>query len=166
VGFPVDRVPVSRFDAEGMLEEIRRELPPAGRRFLLPRAAKTREVLPAGLREAGARVDTVAVYRTVPAEVDWKELGEQLMQGKLDVLTFASPSAVRHFFGGLDAGAREAAGRCIVATIGPVTAAAVRAAGIEPEVVPERAEAGALVEALADHAARRGSDGEERGESR
>jgi len=166
VGFPVDRVPVSRFDAEGMLEEIRRELPPAGRRFLLPRAAKTREVLPAGLREAGARVDTVAVYRTVPAEVDWKELGEQLMQGELDVLTFASPSAVRHFFGGLDAGAREAAGRCIVATIGPVTAAAVRAEGIEPEVVPERAEAGALVEALAEHAARRGSDGEGRGESR
>ena len=75
VGFPVDRVPVARFDAEGMLDEIRRELPPAGRRFLLPRAAKTREVLPEGLRAAGARVDTVAVYRTVPAEVDWQDLG-------------------------------------------------------------------------------------------
>ena len=79
------------------------------------------------------------------------------------MLTFASPSAVRHFFGGLDASAREAVGRCTVATIGPVTAAAVRAEGIEPEVVPERAEAGALVEALAEHAARRESDGEGRG---
>ncbi len=158
VGFPVDRVPVSRFDAEGMLDEIRRELPPKGRRFLLPRAAKTREVLPEGLRAAGARVDTVAVYRTVPAPVDWENLGERLVQGEFDVLTFASPSAVRHFFGGLDASAREAAGRCTVATIGPVTAAAVRAAGIEPEVVPERAEAGALVEALAEHAARRARD--------
>lgn len=159
VGFPVDQVPVSRFDAEGMLDEIRRVLPPAGRRFLLPRAAKTREVLPEGLREAGARVDTVAVYRTVPAEVDWERLGESLVQGEFDVLTFASPSAVRHFLGGLDDNAREAAGRCTVAAIGPVTAAALRAGGIDPEVVPERAEAPALVEALAEHAARRGSDG-------
>jgi uroporphyrinogen III methyltransferase/synthase len=163
VGFPVDRVPVSRFDAEGMLDEIRRELPPAGRRFLLPRAAKTREVLPEGLREAGARVDTVALYRTAAAEVAWEELGESLVRGEFYALTFASPSAVRHFFGGLDAGAREAAGRCIVAAIGPVTADAVRAQGVEPEVVPERAEARALVEALAEHAARREPEGGGRG---
>jgi uroporphyrinogen III methyltransferase/synthase len=177
VGFPVDRVPVSRFDAEGMLDEIRRELPPAGRRFLLPRAAKSREVLPEGLREAGAsrevlpeglreagaRVDTVAVYRTVAADVAWEGLGESLVQGEFYALTFASPSAVRHFLGGLDARAREAAGRCTVAAIGPVTADAVRAQGIEPEVVPERAEARALVEALEEYAARRGRGSEGQG---
>ena len=165
VGFPVHKVPVSRFDAEGMLDQIRRELPPAGKRFLLPRTEKSREILPDGLREAGARVDTVAVYRTVPADVAWEQLAESLVQGEFDALTFASPSAVRHFFGGLDDAAREAAGRCTVAAIGPVTGDALRAQGIEPDVVPERAEARALVEALEQHAARHGRDAEGQGGS-
>jgi uroporphyrinogen III methyltransferase/synthase len=163
VGFPVHQVPVSRFDAEGMLDEIRKELPPAGKRFLLPSTEKSREILPDGLREAGARVDTVAVYRTVAADVAWERLGESLVQGEFDALTFASPSAVRHFFGGLDTAAREAAGRCTVAAIGPVTGDALRTEGIEPDVVPERAEARALVEALAQHAARREREGEGQG---
>jgi uroporphyrinogen III methyltransferase/synthase len=157
---------VSRFDAEGMLDQIRGELRPAGKRFLLPRTEKSREILPDGLREAGARVDTIAVYRTLPADVAWEQLGESLVQGEYDVLTFASPSAVRHFLGGLDAPAREAAGRCTVAAIGPVTGDALRARGIEPDVVPERAEARALVEALAEHAARRGGESEGQGGSR
>ncbi len=162
-GFPVHQVPVSRFDAEAMLDGIRRELSPAGKRFLLPRAAKSREVLPSGLREIGARVDAVSVYRTVPADVDWARLGERLAQGEFDALTFASPSAVRHFFGGIDAAAREAAGRCILAVIGPVTGDALRSAGLEPDVVADRAEARALVESLARHAARRFGSGEEPG---
>jgi uroporphyrinogen III methyltransferase/synthase len=162
-GFPVHRVPVSRFDAEGMLDQIRRELSPAGKRFLLPRTEKSREVLPDGLREVGARVDTVAVYRTVAADVDWKRLGERLAQGDFDALTFASPSAVRHFLGGIDAAAREAAERCILAAIGPVTANALRAEGFEPDVVPESAEIRALVEALAQHVARRGKGSEGQG---
>jgi uroporphyrinogen III methyltransferase/synthase len=163
LGLPIHRVPVSRFDAEGMLDEVLRGLSPAGKRLLLPRAERSREVLPDGLREAGARVDTVAVYRTVPAEVAWEDLGERLAHSEFDALTFASPSAVRHFFGGLDTNAREAAERCVLAAIGPVTADALRAEGIEPDLVPERAEARALVEALVQHAARRGSDSEGRG---
>jgi uroporphyrinogen-III synthase len=103
------------------------------------------------------------VYRTVPADVDWARLGERLAQKEFDALTFASPSAVRHFFGGLDTTAREAAERCVLAAIGPVTVEALRAEGIEPDVVPERAEARALVEALVQHAARRGRGGEGQG---
>jgi uroporphyrinogen III methyltransferase/synthase len=163
LGLPIHRVPVSRFDAEGMLDEVLRELSPAGKRFLLPRAERSREVLPDGLREVGARVDTVAVYRTVAADVDWERLGERLAQGDFEALTFASPSAVRHFFRGIDAAAREAAERCILAAIGPVTADALRAEGIEPDVVPESAEIRALVEALAQHVARRGKGGEGQG---
>ena len=47
-----------------------------------------------------------------------------------------------------------------------MTGDALRAEGIEPDVVPERAEARALVEALAQHAARREPDGEGQGGSR
>jgi len=160
LGFPIHRVPMSRFDAEGMLDQILRELSPVGRRFLLPRAEKSREVLPDGLREAGARVDAVAVYRTVPADVAWEDLSERLAQKEFNALTFASPSAVRHFFAGLDATAREAAERCVLAAIGPVTATALRSEGIEPDVVPDRAEARSLVEALVRHATGRRSTGE------
>jgi uroporphyrinogen III methyltransferase/synthase len=155
LGLSVQRVPAGRFDAEGMLEEIQRELSPAGRRFLLPRAEQGREVLPEGLRQAGAEVDAIAVYRTVAADVAREGLSARLTQGAFDALTFASPSSVRHFFGGLDGEAREAAGRCILAAIGPVTADALRAEGFEPDVLPDRSEAKALVDALAEHVARR-----------
>ena len=124
---------------------------------------KSREVLPDGLREVGARVDTVAVYRTVAADVDWECLGERLKRGEFEALTFASPSAVRHFFGGIDTAARESTERCILAAIGPVTADALRAEGIEPDVVPESAEIRALVEALAQHVTRRGKGSEGQG---
>jgi uroporphyrinogen III methyltransferase/synthase len=148
-GLAVDRV-AERHDAEGLLAEIEKALPPAGRRFLLPRAEQARETLPGALRAAGASVDTVVVYRTVAAEADADSLRRRLVAGELDALTFTSPSTVRHFVAMLDAPAREAAGRCLVAAIGHVTAEALRAEGLEPEVVPERATATDLVASLAE----------------
>ena len=51
-------------DAEGLLDGFRR--PAArGRRFLLPTSDRARDVLPDGLRRAGATVDVVVAYRTV-----------------------------------------------------------------------------------------------------
>ena len=61
----------------------------------------------------------------------------------------SSPSTVRHFAALLDAASREAAARCWIAGIGPITAEALRREGFEPDVVPERAGAAELVAALA-----------------
>ena len=149
-GLPVHRVP-ERHDAEGLLEAITRAVPVEGRRFLLPRAVGAREVLPEGLRAAGARVDAVPVYETVPAEFDAAALAESLAEGTLDALTFASPSAVRFLLEALGERGRAAAARCAVAAIGPVTARALRDAGLPPAVVPERATGEDLVAALAAH---------------
>ena len=137
-------------DAESLLAAILRGCAPAGRRFLVARAAEGRDVLERGLREAGAEVDAVAVYRTLPAEVDAALLRARLAEGSLDVLTFASPSAARAFAALLDPPARQAARRCLVAAIGRVTAEALRLEGLGPDVVPERAEASELVAAVAD----------------
>jgi uroporphyrinogen-III synthase len=139
-----------RRDAAGLLDEVRRVLPPAGRRFLLPRAAGARDVLPDGLRAGGATVDAVAAYRTLAAPVDGESLRRMLSAGELDVLTFASPSAVASFDRLLDDAARAAARRCVVASIGPVTAEALRGVGLAPEVAPARAGAEDLVAALSE----------------
>jgi uroporphyrinogen III methyltransferase/synthase len=157
-GLEVDGVP-ERQDAEGLLELVARELPPRGRCFLLPRAEEARETLPEGLRAAGARVDAVTVYRTLPAAVDAAALRERLVRGELDALTFASPSAAKRFAELLDDAARAAARRCVVAAIGPVTAAALQQVGLAPDCVADRASGAALVEALASSLAERAAGG-------
>jgi uroporphyrinogen III methyltransferase/synthase len=149
-GLRVDCVPPERNDAEGMLAEILHALPVRGARFLLPRAESARERLPDGLREAGALVDAVAVYRNIRPDVDAPALRGALVRGELFALTFTSPSAVRRFVELLDGPARAAAARCTSAVIGPVTADALRRAGIEPSVVAVEPSSAALVAALAE----------------
>jgi uroporphyrinogen III methyltransferase/synthase len=148
-GVAVHRVPESRYDADGLLDEIVKHLPPKGCRFLFPRAEKAREVLPEGLSAAGAQVDSVTVYRTLPPEIDGAALRALLLEEGLDALTFTSPSTVENFVAILDAESRAAAGRCIVAAIGPVTAEALRREGLAPDVLAERASVPDLVAALA-----------------
>ena len=150
-GLAVDLVPAGRYDAEGLLAALRRALPLAGRRFLLPRAEAAREVLPEGLRAAGASVDAVPIYRTEAAPFDAAALRARLAAGEIDALSFTSPSTVRHFLAALDEPARAAAARCAVVAIGAVTAEALRRAGLAPSVVAERPGAEALVEALASY---------------
>jgi uroporphyrinogen III methyltransferase/synthase len=147
-GLPVHRVPAARFDAEGVLAELLGVGGVGGRRFLIPRSDLAREVLPAGLRAAGAEVDAVVAYRNVPAEVDASTLCADLVAGEFDVLTFASPSAARRFADLLDAPAQAAAARCTVAAIGPVTARTLEGVGLPADVVAETSTAAGLVEAL------------------
>jgi uroporphyrinogen III methyltransferase/synthase len=147
-GLPVDLVP-ERSDGEGLARAVARELEPRGRRFLLPRSEIGRDALPDALAAAGGTVDAVAAYRTLPEEAGRDDLNARLETGGLDALTFTSPSTVRNFLAMLRPAAREAAGRCVVAAIGETTAAALREAGLPPQVVPERPEAEALAAALA-----------------
>jgi uroporphyrinogen III methyltransferase/synthase len=144
----VHGAPAARFDAAGVLPELRGAGGVAGRRFLIPRSDLAREVLPSGLREAGARVDAVVAYRNVPAVVDAEALCAALCEGRLDVLTFASPSAAHRFVELLDPAAREAAARCTVAAIGPVTARALADTGLPPHVVARASTAAGLVAEL------------------
>ena len=147
-GMRAQRLPEGRFDAQGVLEEVRRVLPARGRRFLIPRSEAAREVLSEGLRADGASVDAVVAYRNLPADVDAASLRSRLVRGELDVLSFASPSSVRRFSELLDADSRDAARDCVVAAIGPVTADALRDVGLPPHVTSPVPEVQALVAAL------------------
>ena len=148
-GLPVSLVATGRSDAEGLLAQILQAAPADGRRFLLPRSDIGRTVIAEGLRAAGGTVDALVAYRNVRPEVDSQALRQELEAGTLAALTFTSPSTVDHFFDLLDASARRAVSDCIVAAVGSTTASALRARGIEPDVVPKRPEPRALVDALA-----------------
>ncbi len=151
LGLPVHGLPTKRFDAESMLEELYRLGLPKGCRVLLPRSERARELLPEGLRERGARVDAVTVYRNVAPDVDARGLRERLVAGEFQALTFTSPSTVTHFSAMLDDAARAAARECVIAGIGSVTAEALRGVGLPADVVPERSGAEELVAALVAH---------------
>ena len=81
-----------RFVAEALLEVIPK---PAGKRFLLPRAALARDTLRTGLQYAGAQVVEVPAYDTVLPEPSSETLAE--LETGVDVLTFTASSTVRNF---------------------------------------------------------------------
>lgn len=150
-GLAVDALPGSRFDAEGLVEEIAKAGPPSGQRFLLPRSDLGRDVLVEQLTARGATVDAVTVYRNAAPEISPADLRSKLQNSQLDVLCFTSPSTVRNFVELLDPPSLAAAKRCLIAGIGPVTGKALQEQGLPPDVVPGRSEGRALVDAVAAH---------------
>jgi len=143
--------PASGGDAQRLLAWLLAQCEWRGARVLLPRAEQASGALAGGLRAAGAIVDELALYRTEPAPFDRAALLGDLAAGLLHALAFASPSAARHFAAGIGAAGLAAARSAAVAAIGPVTAEALRAAGLAPDVVAETPSAAGLVAALETH---------------
>jgi uroporphyrinogen III methyltransferase/synthase len=142
-GIVADVVP-ERFVAEGLVQALA-DLPVS--RALVARAAEARDVLPEALRERGAEVDVVALYETVA-----EPLGAQERDAvaAADYVTFTSSSTVRFFFDAVGDGLGQ---RARVASIGPVTSAALRERGLEPDVEATRHDIDGLVQALVADAA-------------
>lgn len=113
-----------------------------GARVLYVAAEGARDVLPEGLRAAGARLRVVHAYRTVPDDAGIAALTDRLARGDADVHTAAAPSAVRAL-------ARvPGALQLPVAVIGPVTARAARDAGFRTIVEADDASAAGLARAV------------------
>ncbi|MBZ5534891.1 MAG: uroporphyrinogen-III synthase [Acidobacteriia bacterium] len=129
LGLQVDAVP-KNFSAEGILETLGPDL--IRKRVLLPRGDLAREELPRELRARGAEVLEVVVYRTQPAETKSSTWIERIRGGEIDVITFASPSAVQQFV--LWVGREQLAiikNHFRAASIGPTTSAALREQGVD-----------------------------------
>jgi uroporphyrinogen-III synthase len=125
--FPGHRValePAEDYRGEGLVESFRR-LAEAPGRVLLPASDLSRPSLEEGLRAIGASVDRVVAYRTTTPSDLGARLHEALASG-IDLVLFASPSAVRGFAEALGARAAELPS----VAIGPTTAIAAREAGI------------------------------------
>lgn len=117
-----------------------------GKRILLPRAEDSGTDLPATLRLAGARVDERVAYRTVPDATGARDVRARIQAGSVDVVTFASGSAVRAFAARIPLDELKPARHPIrIVSIGPTTSAALRSLGSAPDA--EAAES--TMEALA-----------------
>jgi uroporphyrinogen-III synthase len=111
------------------------------------------------LRAAHDRVLTVEPYRWIePDETDRRvdRLLEAACTGALDCITFTSAPAVHALFAAAEARGRAddlvdaLCGPVVAATVGPVTAAPLIAAGIVP-IQPERFRMGALIRMVCEH---------------
>ncbi|HPQ43069.1 MAG TPA: uroporphyrinogen-III C-methyltransferase [Syntrophales bacterium] len=119
----------------------------AGTRVLLPRAEIAGSIIPDGLKDLGAQVDVVTAYRTVSSGVDGNYLKGLMDSGKIDVITFTSPSTVTNF---RDIMQDETIipNHIKIACIGPVTEDACRRAGLGVDIVQGPYSIPGLVDAI------------------
>jgi uroporphyrinogen III methyltransferase/synthase len=113
-----------------------------GRTVAVTRARAQASALAARLRSLGASVVEAPAIRVRPLDTTLPPLRVY------DLVCVTSPNCAELLMDRLR-DARELAG-IAVAAIGPGTARALRERGVEPDVVPDRAVADGLVEALAD----------------
>lgn len=136
-GIVADLVP-ERAVAESLVEALR-DVPVT--RALIARAEEGRDVLPDALRERGAEVEVVPLYRTVAEPLDEVTRDAALAA---DYVTFTSASSVNAFVAA--AGTSPEGPRLV--SIGPATSAALREHGLEPDVEAEVHTPDGLVTAL------------------
>ena len=142
-GIEPDVVP-ERSIAESLVEALR-DVPVT--RALIARAQEARDVLPEALRERGAQVDVLALYRTIAEPLPDAARSAAL---SADYATFTSASSVRFFH----AAAGTLDGPRIV-SIGPVTSDALRELGRAPDVeASDHTPDGLVAALLADVAGR------------
>ena len=151
-GLKVDLIPEDH-SAVGVVTALKGIGPIKGKRVLFPKADIARDTIPEELRAAGAEVTEVVAYRTVNAESDAHlDIYRQLLDRRIDAVTFSSASAVRAFVAvyGEDQ-AVDLLSHTVVATIGPVTADAAMRYGIRAQVTPSSSTMAGLVDALVDY---------------
>ncbi|HXV80455.1 MAG TPA: uroporphyrinogen-III synthase [Candidatus Binatia bacterium] len=140
-----------QYQAEGILEALIPETL-RGKRVLIPRAAKARDILPETLRQWGARVDVVEAYQTVLPQADVTGLCKLLCEGRIDVIAFTSSSTVTNFATLLrDQDLPKLLCGVAIASIGPVTRKTVEDLGVRSEIVSKEFTIPGLVSAIADY---------------
>ena len=153
-GIKVDLVP-QEFKAEAVVAALAERVQLDGARVLIPRSDIGREVVAEQLRAAGSVVTEVVAYRTVLDDTQREsdpDIYRMLLEGRIDVVTFTSPSAVRNF--AKIYGAEQTVDLLkdtIVAAIGPVTSEAAAQLGLKVTVQPSTYNVPSLVEAIAAH---------------
>jgi uroporphyrinogen III methyltransferase/synthase len=150
-GVRADVVP-AEYQAEGVLAVLNRQDLKSSR-VLIPRAEVARELLPDELRTAGAHVNVVAVYRTITPDQESAGWRQELVDRRIDAVTFTSSSTVRHFvamLGGMDA-VKPLLQSVAIAAIGPITAKTVEEYGLTVSIMPRENTIPALVDAIVHH---------------
>jgi len=121
-----------------------------GKRFLLPRADIADDEITAGLEKLGAKVDEIAVYRTIRPRRSLARLKDLLLPGNLDVITFTSSSTVTNLLAELDSAViRRISAK--IACIGPKTAATAKKAGLKVDILAKEQTMAGLIQAMEEY---------------
>ena len=125
----------------------------SGKTILLPRAKIATADLPDGLRERGAHVDDVPIYDTVKvasgSDKGRDEIEMDLLNGRIDLVTFTSSSTVTNFLEMFPAHIPDVLLADVqVAVIGPTTEKTAVARGLHVDVVAKTASVESLAEAI------------------
>jgi uroporphyrinogen III methyltransferase/synthase len=137
------------FVGEGLARDLL-AMGPAGR-VLVARALVARDVLPDALRAAGAEVDVVAAYETLPADEAGASLRRRLDGGELDVVLLTSSSTVSELVARLGRDAATLLSRVTLASIGPVTTKTAEDLGLRVDVTADVYTVDGLLDALERH---------------
>ena len=136
-----DLVP-EQFNAESLAQALAGEAD--GRRFLLARASRGRQVLADELEKAGAHVEQIVVYNSVDVEDPNPDVAAALSSGEIDWTLVTSPATARslvRLYG-------DALEHARFASISPLTSSALRELGYEPAVEAAEHTAAGLVDAI------------------
>lgn len=144
-GIQTDVMP-GEFTGDAIAETLAERTNLRGSRILLARAQGGRESLPERLKEHGAAVSAIELYRSELDREGAHLLGERMAGDLIDVLTFTSGSTVRYF-----AQAVGAPGRALVAVIGPATAEVATQLGMRISIEAEPHTTGGLVSGIVRH---------------
>jgi uroporphyrinogen III methyltransferase/synthase len=137
------------FIAEGILRGFKK-MDLKGKRILLARAKKARDILPKGLRKMRAKVDVVETYRTVKPKGGAKRLEDLFLKKKIDMITFTSSSTVNHFVEILKKeDLKKLLKGITIASIGPVTTRTAKKSGMKVHIQPEQYTIPGLTRAIA-----------------
>jgi uroporphyrinogen III methyltransferase/synthase len=131
------------FRAESLADALRPHA--LGKRFLLARASRGRDVLPEQLLAAGGIVEQVVVYTSADVETADPAVAAALAAGRIDWVTVTSSSIARAIVGLFG----EQLRRTRLASISPVTSQTLRELSYPPVVEAKEYTMPGLVEAMA-----------------
>lgn len=135
------------FVAEALLDSLTATDDVAGRRFLLVRSDRGRDVVPDGLRQAGADVCDTVFYRTVPHRLN-EPVIDMITEGYIDIVTFTSSSTVDGYFDSVRGFNMKNMPR--YASIGPQTSGQIAHYGAEASIEASAYTTDGLIAAILD----------------
>ena len=116
----------------------------SGKRFLLVRASRGREILAEQLTSAGAIVEQVVAYTSSDVDQPDPDIAAMLAAGRIDWITVTSSSIARALVALFGEKLRQSK----LASISPVTSTTLRELGYEPAVEAEQYTMPGLVDAI------------------
>jgi uroporphyrinogen-III synthase len=153
-GLRVDRSAAEPYTTHELLASIA-DVPLRGERVLVQRHGASNAELDRALRTRGAEVLEVPTYRwSLPADTQpLSDLVDALQRGEVDAAVFTNAEQVRNLFTvarglGRERALRDSLNRTLVASIGPIASAALRAAEVNIGVEAKPPKLGALLSAL------------------